>query len=946
MNAPTRQHHGPPPAPAAGPVSNHYDAFLSYTHQDRPVAKAVQDALHRIGRRFGQLRALRVFRDDTNLEVSQDLWGKITEAMNQARFMVVVLSPLAARSKWVNAEVEHWLTRRNGPLPMIVLAGGKLVWDQSNHCFNPLLSDAAPPVLTVPGVLPVEPFFLDVGHDGPPWSASSAGFRDKMTALAAPMHGKPKDQLAGDDLREFRRTRRLRSAAIVGLALLSIVALVLGGLAFNQWQSAEEQRRAADHQRDEAIATRLTTEASSMLDDSSSGNDVQALRELLAARTVTDHPDDGALYNAVVAKRNVVRIIDAGAPAYGGTTSPDGTRLVTGGGSDQARIWDLETGKPVDPPLTGHEGPISASVWSPDGRFIVTGSLDKTVRLWNADTGTQIGRPGTHDGNVLGVAVSPNNALIATAGEDRQVRLWSVTDRGPALIKTLGVHGGAARAVAFSPDGATLASVGLDGVIKLWDVATQLPIERAFLPPPTSELLGVSWSTDNLTLATGGWDGVIRLWDATTGAQTGVLEGHTSPVINTVFIGPDFMASGSFDGTIRLWDVHGLKQVGHTFAGMDGGVAVNFATLGRLTAVSNDHTIRLLDIMVGQQIGGHAGQVSGISFSPDRDRVASASWDGTVGLYEASTMKPLGLLPGQVPATVPIDPNRRSVTFLRFGPDGRLVALRADGTVDVSDIDQSQALPQSFRVCWPPGMAALSRDGTLLAVGCTDERDGADRGAVELWKLDETPPRKVATIADGRGPIGPLAFNADGSTLAVGSNTTVQLWSTTSSPERVGPVLDEHTDAVMALVFDPTGNRLITAGADNTVRLWDAGSGEELSHSAPEGSILMSVDVSSDGNHVVTGMMNGGVRLWSIAGANVQPIGSPMTGQVGMVRAIAFRPDGENFLSGGSDGTLRLWPVGATPKELCDKLAPMSDADWAKLVAPAVPRGPACPATG
>src|SRR5664279_6310790 len=89
--------------PGQPPAAMSYDAFLSYTHSDRPVATGIQQALHRIGRRVGQLRALRVFRDDTNLEASPDLWGKITAAMSQARSMVVVLSPNAARSTWVNA---------------------------------------------------------------------------------------------------------------------------------------------------------------------------------------------------------------------------------------------------------------------------------------------------------------------------------------------------------------------------------------------------------------------------------------------------------------------------------------------------------------------------------------------------------------------------------------------------------------------------------------------------------------------------------------------------------------------------------------------------------------------------------------------------------------------------------------------------------------------------
>jgi TIR domain-containing protein len=80
-----------------------YDAFLSYSHDDRAVATGIQKGLHRIGRRLGQLRALRVFRDDTDLEASPDLWGKITHAMDGARYLIVVLSPQAVASQWRKA---------------------------------------------------------------------------------------------------------------------------------------------------------------------------------------------------------------------------------------------------------------------------------------------------------------------------------------------------------------------------------------------------------------------------------------------------------------------------------------------------------------------------------------------------------------------------------------------------------------------------------------------------------------------------------------------------------------------------------------------------------------------------------------------------------------------------------------------------------------------------
>jgi hypothetical protein len=78
-----------------------YDAFLSYDHDDQPVAHGIQRGQHRIARRLGQLHALRVFRDSTDLTASPDLWGKVTEAMDRSRYLIVVLSPNAVTSKWV-----------------------------------------------------------------------------------------------------------------------------------------------------------------------------------------------------------------------------------------------------------------------------------------------------------------------------------------------------------------------------------------------------------------------------------------------------------------------------------------------------------------------------------------------------------------------------------------------------------------------------------------------------------------------------------------------------------------------------------------------------------------------------------------------------------------------------------------------------------------------------
>ena len=140
----------------------------------------------------GQLRALRVFRDSTDLSASPNLWGKVTDALGRSRYMIVVLSPNAVASKWVNKEVGYWLDERGPERLLFVVAGGEVAWDEATQRFDPDRSDAALPVLTQRGVLPTEPLYVDVTGDAP-WDPAAPLFREKVTDLAAPIHGKPKD---------------------------------------------------------------------------------------------------------------------------------------------------------------------------------------------------------------------------------------------------------------------------------------------------------------------------------------------------------------------------------------------------------------------------------------------------------------------------------------------------------------------------------------------------------------------------------------------------------------------------------------------------------------------------------------------------------------------------------------------------------------------------------
>ncbi len=384
---------------------------------------------------WARLRALRVFRDDTDLTVSPDLWGKITEALDRSHYLVAVLSPGAAESYWVNREISYWLdhspTGAGRERLLLVLAGGRLQWDSVHQRFDPESSDAAPPVLAEPGALPAEPFFVDVSGDAP-WDAQAPALREKITALAAPIHGLPKDQLASDDLRERRRSRRLRAAAVAALVVLTVVAVVAALFAVVQQREAVHQRQQALRQRDQAVAVKLASQGAAMLAGIQPGGDVRAIQQILAAPAIAPGTDVGTLLNTLAVRRSTVKMFPLAEASLGVTAlSPDGRRIVSA--SDKAlRLWDAETGAPIGGPLVGHTEPVSSVAFSPDGTRIVSGGRDDVVRLWDAATGVPIGAPFTgHTDAVSAVVFSPDGARIVSGSWDKTLRIWDIATASP-----------------------------------------------------------------------------------------------------------------------------------------------------------------------------------------------------------------------------------------------------------------------------------------------------------------------------------------------------------------------------------------------------------------------------------------------------------------------------------------------------------------------------------
>ena len=488
-------------------------------------------------------------------------------------------------------------------------------------------------------------------------------------------------------------------------------------------------------------------------------------------------------------------------PVYSVSFSPVDSRLATASDDGTIRLWGSRTGRHISTLsiLAGHCAAIFCVTFSADGSKLASGSGDRSIRLWDGGTGNCIGII-CNSGAVHSVAFSRNGLMLASAS-DNVVQLWDVQTRHH--ITTLEGHSGEVESVSFSPDSSRLASAC--GGVWVWDLGPD--------PLPAIQIShggaarSVAFSPDGLRLASGSWDGTVQLWDGTSGTSITTLKGHSS-VVSSVTFSPDGSRLASASNTVRLWD----SRTDHV-----AGPSVHFDTLytvafspdgSKLASVpaSNNKTILLRDGITGIYIAtleGHSGSIGFMIFLADGSRLASASEDGTIRLWDIS---------GAGCCITTFEGHSSWVGSIAIPADGsRLASASGDTTIRLWDSSTGACIGILRGHSGPVRTVIFSPDGQRLASASQDE---------SVWLWDGRTGAHIITLAGHSSWVLSLAFSPDGLWFASASEDhTIRLWDSRTGNHIT--TLNEHSDWVKSVIFAADGSRLISKSWGKNLLLWD-----------------------------------------------------------------------------------------------------------------------------
>jgi WD40 repeat protein len=318
---------------------------------------------------------------------------------------------------------------------------------------------------------------------------------------------------------------------------------------------------------------------------------------------------------------------------------------------------------------------------------------------------------------------------------------------------------------------------------------------------------------------------------------------------------------------------------------------------------------------------GHTKGINVVAWSLDSRRIASASDDGTVQVWNASTGKPLltygtqasgnsgGFLLGSLIG---------GVQAMAWSPDGASIASAAGLQ------PEDNSIPLQAVLLWDANtggtLMSYSDQKLLVIEGLAWSPDGArlafTAGYGSPVQILDVATGKIVLTYQGHGENGAkaIAWSPDGTRIVSAGEVddiTVLVWDASTGQTLLsyqGHKRAPTVSGVATLAWSPDSQRIASGGWDRTAQVWDASAGQRIviytGHDTGETATVRSVAWSPDGRRIASGGDDATAQVWNASTGEQLFM---YTGHSSLVASVAWSPDGSRIASGSGDKTVQVW---------------------------------------
>jgi len=174
-----------------------------------------------------------------------------------------------------------------------------------------------------------------------------------------------------------------------------------------------------------------------------------------------------------------------------------------------------------------------------------------------------------------------------------------------------------------------------------------------------------------------------------------------------------------------------------------------------------------------------------------------------------------------------------------------------------------------------------------------------------LWRVGPESPALERTLAGHAASVRAVAVAPTGDQVVSASEDgTLKIWGLQAGREE--RTLSGHADTVLAVAITPDAHRAVSASADHTLKVWDLRAGWEERALRGHAGPVRAVAITPDGCRAVSASHDRTIRVWNIRTGRVERI---LGGHTGNVTSVAVMPDGHRVVSASDDSTLRVWDL-------------------------------------